>query len=112
MGVLGAQLFLNDGKIGYVTAIHSLGRALCWERAFNQYRGTYSAQQVLAPPLSGSPCPSWQQMVPDINPGGPVAFMSAEILTAFGTQLPAPGAAKWEAKEEVGKSCGSPGKAH
>lgn len=39
---------------------------------------------------------------------GLVAFMSAEILTALGTQLPAPGRPRGRLK--VGRQCGSPEK--
>lgn len=48
-------------------------------------------------------------MVLDLDPGGTGSFfMSAETLSAFCPQQPAPGAAKWEAEGEVGRQCGSP----
>lgn len=85
------------------------GRVLWWERASCQHRGMCSAQKVLeSRPLSpGSPGNRRRWM---LTQEGLVAFMSAETLTAFGTQLQAPGAAQREA-EEVGTQCGSPGKA-
>lgn len=112
MGVLGAQLFLNDGKIGYVTP------STVWEGLFagrgpsTNTEGFILLSKCWHPLSPGLPVYPGNRWCRTLTQEGLVAFMSAEILTAFGTQLPAPGAGKWEAKEEVGKSCGSPGKAH